>query len=139
VRVYVVALDACACCEVGEPCGDGEYVSVVVPLSIDGFRHVQRFRKSGPVQPGDRVADLEPGVFDGAGEAVEGAGAAEGEYVPAGFEDAQAFGGPQTAPVLELMARPGRINIPPPFHDPAAQRRHVAVVGGAVPPIPARA
>ena len=62
---------------------------------------VERFWESGGVHPGDAVADLEPGVLDSAGEAVPGAGASEGEQVAPGLEDAQAFGGPLLAPLLE--------------------------------------
>ena len=66
-------------------------------VSFDGsdrFAHVKAFREAGAVNPGDAVAYLESGVFDRGGESVAGAGAAEGEEVAAGFEDAEAFGGP---------------------------------------------
>ena len=53
------------------------------------------------VQPRDRVADLEPGILDGARESVPGAGATEREEVAAGLEDSQALGSPQFAPLLE--------------------------------------
>ena len=56
-----------------------------------------------PVQPRDRVADLEPGVLDGARETVPGAGAAEREEVPARLEDSQALT-PQ--PKVRLDPRP---------------------------------
>jgi hypothetical protein len=58
------------------------------PLICKVFRYVPGFRKSGTIEPANGVADFEAGVFDGAGEAVVGAGAAEGEEVAAGLQDA---------------------------------------------------
>jgi len=45
-----------------------------------------------PVNPGDHVPDLEPGVLDAHGHAVLGARAGEGQQMPAGLEHAQALG-----------------------------------------------
>src|SRR6516225_8699366 len=81
---------------------------------VDRFRHIQRLRKPRTVKPRNGIPYLESCVFDGAGESVPGAGAAEGEEVAAGFEDAQAFGGPGLMPILHYAAllsfdvRPGR-------------------------------
>lgn len=55
------------------------------------------------VQPRDGVAHLEPGILDGAGEAVPGAGASEREEVPTWFEDPQGFTRPLLAPGAECM------------------------------------
>jgi hypothetical protein len=53
------------------------------------------------VLPHEAVPNLKPGVLDGASEAVEGAGAAEGEEVASGLENTQTLGGPQFTPRLE--------------------------------------
>src|SRR5690606_23075016 len=63
--------------------------------------HVERLREPGPVQPRDRVADLEPGILDGNRETVPGPGTSKGEHVAAWFEHAQAPRGPHLAPPLE--------------------------------------
>src|SRR4029077_3011559 len=54
------------------------------------------------------VADLETRVFDPAGHPVVGAGAAEGEEVTAGLQDAQALTRPELAPRLEGTVRSDR-------------------------------
>ena len=48
--------------------------------------------KAAAVQPADLVAHLKPGIFNGYGHAVIGAGAAEGQQVAAGLQHAQALG-----------------------------------------------
>src|SRR5699024_9025774 len=57
---------------------------------VDGLGHVEGLREPIAVQPRDAVADLEPGVLDGARETVPRAGPAEREQVPARLEDSQA-------------------------------------------------
>lgn len=62
---------------------------------------VERFRESRAHEPRDRVANLEPGVLDGAHEPVPRPRPTKREHVPAWTQNAQALGGPQLAPLLE--------------------------------------
>ena len=68
---------------------------------VDCLRHVEALGEPLPVHPGDRVADLEPRVFDGAGHAVVGARAAEREKVAPRLQHAQDFA-PQVDAVGDL-------------------------------------
>jgi hypothetical protein len=61
---------------------------------------VQTLGKAAPIEVGEAIPDLEPGVLQRADEAVIGAGAAEGQEMASGFEDAESFGGPGGVPFL---------------------------------------
>jgi hypothetical protein len=76
-------------------------LSIALPTSSD-------FGNPGPVQPRDRVADLEAGVLDAGREAVIGAGAAEREEVPAGLETRSASRGPPLMPRRSFIANSHR-------------------------------
>src|SRR5690606_2352629 len=64
---------------------------------VDRLRHVQRLREPRPVQPRDRIADLEPRVLHPSREPMPRAGTTEREQVPARLEDAEALTSPQRA------------------------------------------
>jgi hypothetical protein len=76
-------------------------------------RYVARFGESRARQPRDAVADLEPGILDGDGEPVPGAGAAEGQQMPAGLQHAETLFRPiqtgrQRIPMLPHKPKPVR-------------------------------
>ena len=79
-------------------------VSVHKPYATSGFSvklhprrfvncltHVQTFRKTRPVHPGNHVSNLKPGVLNVDRHAVLRPGAGERQEVPTRFQDAQAL------------------------------------------------
>ena len=67
-------------------------------------RQLRRLRHPGPVQPHQRVAQLEPRVLHARRQAVNGSRCAEREKVTAGLEYARALGRPSRRPRLERLA-----------------------------------
>src|SRR3990167_3439293 len=73
--------------------------------SIECRWNAMRFRKSTSIEPHEAVPNLEPCIFERAGQPVIGARAAEREQVAAGFEDAESFARPRFVPRLRVDIR----------------------------------
>src|SRR5690606_1886450 len=56
-------------------------------LLVNRLPHVKGLGEAGAIKPHQTVADLKTGIFDGAGQTMIGAGAAEGQEVAARLED----------------------------------------------------
>src|SRR4051812_17271950 len=80
-----------------------------LPLCARGLVYrladVVRFRESAAIGPCQLVANLEPGVFDGAGHPVISPGPAERRQMPARLQDPPDFG-PSFRPERDVAAVP---------------------------------
>ena len=95
-------------------CG-GYRLAVRAPL-VDRARHVDALWEPTPVEPSDRVPDLESCVLNGAGKAVPRPSPPERQHEPPRLEDAQRFTCPLFTPLLERPRVPPGAAVPAGLH-----------------------